>query len=143
MEKLRDALAAGEIDLAEAVERLGGVIRELDWRQLDELAGETPPKARDYLLRISSAPDERSGFSVPFQQDQALHVIQVEERQEPGPLPYDEVVERVKEDYLERFEQDLYRQVAESRFTAAGFVFYEEAARRLVTEPAAELSPES
>ncbi len=43
MEKLRDALAAGQIDLAEAVERLGGGVRELGWRELDELAGETPP----------------------------------------------------------------------------------------------------
>ncbi len=44
---------------------------------------------------------------------------------------------------VQKAQQDLYRQVAESRFTAAGFVFYEDAARRLVTEPAAELSPES
>jgi len=127
MEELEGALAAGAADLEVAAAELGGSVRSLGWRELRELAGDMPRKARDYLLQT-----EAGGFSVPFQQDQSLHLLWVEERREPRPQSYEEVTERVRDDYFERFEQQLYRQVVDERLATAGFRFREDAVRRLL-----------
>ncbi len=131
MEELHRALAAGEIDLATAAGRLGGSVRELGWRTFDELADEIPNKARVYLLA------GESDFSIPYQQDEALHVLWVEDREEPGPLEYEEVKMRVREDYLERFRQRLSREIVAESLEAAGFVFREDEARRLLAPASA------
>jgi hypothetical protein len=130
MEALRERLAAGELDLAGAAAELGGAVDDLGWRDFDALAGEIPEKAQAYLLDLGVG-----GFTVPYQQGEALHVIELAGRQEPRPLEYQEVADRVGEDYLARFQQQLYRRVAEERLNAAGFVFDEAAVRRLLAPP--------
>ncbi|MDA8018200.1 MAG: peptidylprolyl isomerase [Thermoanaerobaculia bacterium] len=127
MEELQRTLVAGDLDLSEAVDSLGGSIRDLGWRSFDDLSSEMPGKAREYLLVGASA------YSVPYQQDQALHVIHVRNRQEPGPVQYDEVAEIVRDDYVERFEQRLFTQVADVRLEAAGYSFSEDTLRALLT----------
>jgi hypothetical protein len=114
------------MDLADAVSALGGEIDDLGWRDFDELH-ELPGKARQYLLQA-----EAGGFSVPFQQDEALHLIYVVERQEPRPLEYDEAAQTVRADYLERYSQQLFAEVVAGRLEGAGFVFYEEHLRGLL-----------
>ncbi len=131
MEALRERLAAGELELA-AAEELGGKVEDLGWRDFDSLGKEIPGKARTYLMEVGD-----SGWSVPYQQDDALHLIRLEARDEPQPLEYEEAAEQVRQDYLQRFQGELYRRVAEERLAAAGFVFDEEAVRRLLSpEPA-------
>lgn len=125
MEELRRALAAGGTDLESARRELGGTVRDLGLRDLRELREEIPEKARDYLLQA-----EAGGYSVPFQQDDALHLLWVEERREPEPLGYEEVRERVRDDYFSRFERQLYRQAVDERLAAAGFLFHEDTVRR-------------
>ncbi len=127
MEALRERLAAGELDLAAATDELGGSVQDLGWKEFDALADEIPGKARTYLMEVGA-----TGFSVPYQQDDSLHMIELVAREEPRPLEHDEAAERVREDYLQRFQQELYRRVAETRLDAAGFVFDEEAVRRLL-----------
>ncbi len=127
MEDLRQRIAGGEVDLAAAAADLGGTISDLGWREFDALGAEIPRKAREYLLQADAG-----GLAVPYQQDDAIHLIRIAERDEPRALGYDEVAQRVREDYLERFEQEIYRQVAEARLGNLGLTFDEEAVRRLL-----------
>jgi parvulin-like peptidyl-prolyl isomerase len=128
MEELHEALAAGRIELAEAVAELGGSVRDLGWRAFEELA-DLRGKERHYLLQT-----EAGGFSVPYQDDEALHLLYIEEREEPRPQSFEEAAEQVREDYLERFEEQLFRRLAEERLAEAGFRFDEEAVRQALVQ---------
>lgn len=132
LEKLRAQLVAGEIDLAAAQADLGGEVRALGTLSLQELANEIPKKAQEYLLQV-----DESGYSVPFQQDDALHVLWLEERHEPRDESYEEAAEKVRRDYLARFRQQLYQDVVRERLQNAGFSYSEETLRRLLTSTAA------
>lgn len=127
MEALRSRLVAGELDLEAAAAELGGRVVDIGWREFDSLDDTVPGKARSYLMEVG----ER-GFSVPYQQDDALHLIELVERQDPRPLEFEQAVEQVREDYLQRFQRELYSQVAGERLLAAGFAFDEDAVRRLL-----------
>jgi len=129
MERARAALTAGERELDDVVSELGGEIQELGWRELDSLS-ELPGKAQSLLLQ-----SEPGGYSVPYQQGEVLYLIEVTERSEPERLAYQEVAERVREDYQIRFAQRLTREVVESRLTDADFQFYEDQVRSLLEGP--------
>ena len=69
-----------------------------------------------------------------YQEEEANHLIWVEERSEPQMLEFEDVAESVRDDYIERFEEDIYRRVAEKRLDEGGFLYREEALRRLLTD---------
>ena len=117
MELLRIEIEQGEQTLASAAEELGGSVEDLGWREFTELS-DLPQKARSYLLQATTG-----GYSIPYQQDDTIHMIWLENRQEPGALEYDSVKERVREDYYTRFERRLYLEAVEQRLDAANFVF--------------------
>ena len=121
---------------------MDGVFRDLGWVAFDSLAEVVPDKALKYLLQVDKQADgvSTSGFSVPYQQDRALHLLWLEERQEPQPLAYEEVEAQVRADYLLRFQQELSAQVIRTRLEAAEFVFEEAVMRRLLVS-ADELAP--
>ena len=75
--------------------------------------------------------------------DGALHLIWVEGRQEPEREAYAEAAERVRSDYLDLHEEELYRTVADGWLEGAGFVFHEEALGRLLasTDPSEDTTP--
>ena len=100
-------------------------MQDLGWQSFDQLPGLLPPKARDHFIHLAEG-----GYSIAYQQHQALHVIHVAQRQEPRPMTYAEAEEQVREDYLQRFEQELYQALAAERLEQAGFVYDEEAVRR-------------
>jgi hypothetical protein len=131
MEALHERLSAGDAGLEDAAAELGGEVEDLGWRDFEELAGSLPGKAATYLMEVAPG-----GFSVPYQQGDALHVLELVERREPAPLEYADAAEQVRDDYLVRFQQDLYRQVADQRLGAAGYAFDEAAVRRLLAPPA-------
>lgn len=124
MEVTRRKLLAGETDLAQASRTLGGTVRDVGWRAFDELGAVMPNKARQYLLAGEGS------YTVPYQQDQALHMVHVRQRQEPGPVAYDDVKSRVKKDYVRRFEQRLFNEIVDRRLEAAKFEFRAEALKR-------------
>lgn len=130
MEELQRQLVAGTIDLQDAADVLGGTIRDLGWLTYDQLTSELPNKAQEYLLAGSDS------YSVPFQQDDALHVILIEDRREPGPVEYEEVAAQVRADYLERFERQLFEDAAERRLEPANFTFREKLLRDLLAPDA-------
>ncbi len=127
MEALGERLAAGELTLEAAVGELGGTVSDLGWRDFDELGDKIPAKARQYLLQAAEG-----GYSVPYQQDDAIHMIRIAERQEPRQLEYGDAAERVRADYLERFQQELYRRFAEARLDAVSFVCDEDHLRGML-----------
>ncbi len=128
MEDMREALATGAIEMPAALAELGGEVEDLGTKTLEELRRAIPNKARDYLLQTSAG-----DYSLPFQQDEALHILHVVERHEPRPQSYDEVVEKVREDYRDRFAQQLYRRVVEARLADVAFIFHEEVVRSQLT----------
>ena len=128
LEAVQQRLAAGDLDLTAAAGELGGSVSDLGWKEFEALVEEIPNKARGYLMNVGD-----SGFTVPYQQDKALHLIEVVEREDPQPLDYAEAVDRVRRDYLARFQKQLYLRVAEERLAATDFAFSEQAARRLLT----------
>ena len=142
LEELRQSMMRRELEPAAAAARMDGVFRDLGWVAFDSLAEVVPDKALKYLLQVDKQADgvSTSGFSVPYQQDRALHLLWLEERQEPQPLAYEEVEAQVRADYLLRFQQELSAQVIRTRLEAAEFVFEEAVIRRLLV-PADELAP--
>ena len=124
MELLRIEIEQGEQTLASAAEILGGSVEDLGWREFTDL-NELPQKARSYLLQA-----ETGGYSIPYQQDETIHMIWLEGRQEPEALDYEAVRERVRDDYYSRFERKLYLEAVEKRLAAANFVFSDDNVRR-------------
>jgi hypothetical protein len=129
MERAHDQLMAGQLTLKDAVDELGGEIQDLGWRELDDLP-ELPGKAQSLLVQ-----SEPGGYTVPYQQDEVLYLVEVAERSEPTRLTYDDVADRVRNDYLLRFAQRLTREVMDTRLTEAEFRFFEDQARRLLEAP--------
>jgi hypothetical protein len=131
MEAVRESLAKGQLDLEGAASRLGGQVRDGGW--LDPPAMATlEPKVRFYLLGMNGP-----GYSVPFQLNEQLSLVFVERRDEPRLLPYAEVMGRVRRDYRDRKQQDLYRAVVEELLRAEDFRFHEQAVRRALGAAAA------
>ncbi|MEM7353248.1 MAG: peptidylprolyl isomerase [Acidobacteriota bacterium] len=125
LEAARERLARGELELEAAAAELGGAVRDLGWQSFEQLPGLLPPKARDHFIHLAEG-----GYSIAYQQHQALHVIHVAERDEPRPMTYAEAEDQVRQDYLRRFEQELYQALAAERLEQAGFVYDEAAVRR-------------
>lgn len=121
LEELRRELETGSIDLARAAAAIGGTVREPGWTPAAALAA-FEPKVRFYLLDMTG-----TGYTIPFQFNRQLSLIQVAEREEPRERPYEEVAEQVKKDYLERHQQQLYRQVVDEILAEADFRFRREA----------------
>lgn len=134
MEKLRAGLVSSELSMEAAAKQLGGEIRNIAWKDYSELDF-LPAKAHAFLLQVPSG-----GYSVPFQQDDALHLIQVSGRHEPAPLDYEQVADRVRAAYLERFGQQLTREVIDRRLEAGDYRFFPE---QLVPEKILSTHPQS
>jgi parvulin-like peptidyl-prolyl isomerase len=129
MERARESLTTDERTLDDVVDELAGEIQDLGWRELDSLS-ELPGKAQSLLLQT-----DPGGYTVPYQQDEVLYLIELTERSEPKRLAYDEVAGQVRDDYIMRFGQRLTREVMEIRLTEADFQFFEDQARRLLESP--------
>jgi len=127
MERLFHLLQAGRIDLDQARNELGGEIEERGWIEHGTLALQLPPKGAAYLSQIGP-----EGFSVPYQQAKALHMVHVIEREEPRRLTLEHAREEVLRSYVDRYRHELFREVADERLAAAEFVFLGNEVRRLL-----------
>jgi hypothetical protein len=121
LEALRDALDAGAVTFDQAATRVGGELGDLGWMTVSGLL-RLEPKVAAYILGL-----EGVGYSVPFQLNRRLNIVAVEERQEPQPLAYDEVADRVREDYIARHQQRLYQEVLDRLLADTAFHFHEDA----------------
>ena len=132
LERLGEQTATGTDSLSRAAEWSGGQVEDLGWREYSEL-DDLPGKARRYLLQATPG-----AYSIPYQHDDALHMMWVEAQQSPIQFAYEEVAERVREDYFERFERRLYQEAVKQRLIAAKFVFYADNVHELLLPPGGE-----
>jgi hypothetical protein len=127
---LREALVKGEVGLDAAAARIGGRVDEGSWLEPAALNA-MESKVRAYLLDMNGP-----GYSIPFQLNRRLSLIQVEKRDEPRLLSYEEVKDRVRQDYHDRHQQELYKEVVSELLRAQAFRFNEETVRRALAAPA-------
>jgi PPIC-type PPIASE domain len=120
----RPALEKGDLDLRALAGELGGEVVDNGWVAFADLQT-IEPKVRHYLLALDGP-----GYTAPFHLDGRLHMVWVEERQEPRVLPFAEVADRVRSDYRERHKQEIFHHISDQVLTEAGFRFYREAAAR-------------
>jgi parvulin-like peptidyl-prolyl isomerase len=130
MEVARERLQAGATSLAAAVDEVGGAVQDLGWKTMVEL-GDLPNKALQLIAQTSA-----DGFTVPYQQNEALHLLWVQQREEPRALSFEEAEQSVRADYLRRFEEPLFLEMADERLREAQFRFDSEALHRSLEEPA-------
>jgi SOS response regulatory protein OraA/RecX len=130
MEKIRARLEAGALALETAVAELGGEIKDLGWVDHASIVPLFPPKAVTYLSEIGS-----NGFSVPYQQAKALHLIHLLGRDEPKRKAFEACRDDVLEAYVRRFAQDLYRAFEERKLRAASFQYNAKEVRKQLTQP--------
>ncbi len=132
LERLAQELAAGRTSLNAAAGRSGGAVTDHGWLDFEALDGVFPNKAESYILQT-----EAGGFTLPYQQDEALHLLWVEQREEPRPLPYADVRDQGRLDYFDRFEDQLYGEARGRWLGDAGLAFAEQAGRGLLAPPGA------
>ncbi len=124
LEAFRPDLEAGRTSLAEVAARVGGSVVEVGWVSPAEL-GVFEPKVRHYLLSMLGR-----GFTVVFQLNRRLLMVEVVDREEPHVRGLDEVAEQVRRDYLDRAKQVLYREMVDGILEEEGFTFDREAVER-------------
>jgi parvulin-like peptidyl-prolyl isomerase len=119
--RIRSELADGSVSFGEASRRVGAETRDLGWltsQQLDRI----DPKVKVYVLDLHGP-----GFTVPFQLNRQMHIIRVEQWEDPEPLEFDEVADQVRLDYMARHQQEIYRDVVVRILTDVDFRFFDEA----------------
>jgi hypothetical protein len=137
LESARAEMVAGKLTLDEAAKRLGGRVEDIGWRDAMQLQG-LGDKERRYVLDLQSA-----GYTVPFQHEGSLRVIQVVERQEPARRPYEQVKAEVLSTYLQEKRKELLDAAMKRILEEARFRFFEDRVRTAlaVTTPKAPASP--
>lgn len=123
MEEARDALASGRLNLSTAARELGGTVIPSSWIEPDEL-NSFEPKALSYLLQVGGL-----GFTQPYQLGRRLQLHQIEAWQEPTQLRFEDVVDRVRQDYLVSYQQQLYAAVADAILDEADFTYFGDVVR--------------
>lgn len=124
MERVHEALVAGQLTLDEAAARVHGQVGASEWLGPDEL-DVMEPKARTYVLQLG-----RPGYTQPFQLAGRIRILHVEQWQDPAQLAYDEVQDQVRDDYFTRHQQELYDTVRSRILDQAQFRFHPEVMQR-------------
>lgn len=128
---LRVDLNLGQTDLETVAAKVGGRVEDLGW--IDSAAFQSyESKIRYYVVELNG-----TGFTVPFQVNRKLCIIWVEKREEPEPLPFETVRDRVAADYFDRHHQQLYRASLDDLLREVDFRF-DEAVVRTALEPPAQ-----
>ena len=115
-------VGSGKETLDEVADRLGGRVVALGLVTVEQL-GAMDPKVPRLVLDVG----ER-GTTVPFQLNRRLNIIEVVGRREPVEQDFEDVRERVIDDYVHRHQQEIYGELVEELLEDAGFVFLEERA---------------
>jgi hypothetical protein len=132
---IRELLLKGEVDMPTAAARIGGRVDDGSWLEPAALNA-MESKVRAYVLEMNGP-----GFSIPFQLNRRVSLIQVEKRDEPRLLSYDEVKDKVRQDYHDRHQQELYKEVVAELLRGQAFRFNEETVRRALAAPVPAKEP--
>ncbi|MEL7061906.1 MAG: peptidylprolyl isomerase, partial [Acidobacteriota bacterium] len=120
LEELASEIDAGTTDLQAVAREMNGRVESLGWLDAANL-GDVPAKVRLYVQDLP-----RTGPTVPFRLGESLMLVEVLERREPRPLPFEEVEDQVRVDFIARHHQQLYEKVAEEVLSTAAFAFHPE-----------------
>jgi len=130
LEAAQADLAGGRTTLEALASELAGTVQDAGWSTARDLEL-FEPKIRYLLVDTPS-----TGYTVPFQFNQRISIVQVVERVDPTVRPYSQVTGDVRRDYLERHRQELFRDVEEDVLRAGGYRFHEAAVRLRLGLPA-------
>jgi parvulin-like peptidyl-prolyl isomerase len=129
LEALVDRARTGAATLDQIAARLDGQVATTEWLTPEQLQ-RLPPKVAQHARALAGV-----GISPVFKIGQGLAAVEVLERREPQPLPYEEVAAKVRADYLERHRQRLYQRISEDLLTRARFEFRADVALELLAKP--------
>ena len=115
LERRRNDLEAGTTDLTTLADTLGGKIHTWGWR--------TPEEMQTFHPRLTALVASVAGghFTPPLTTASHMHIVQILQRQEPEPLPYEQVRGAVRTAYLETHGQRLYSELRRELLQAADF----------------------
>ncbi len=119
LEEVREDLSADRLDLAAAADRPWLNRFEATWLGPSALAG-LEPKVLLYLVQLGGP-----GITPVFRQGGRLLLFRVLERQEPVPLDYAQVKQRVLTDFVARHQQELFQEVLSTLLEEAHFEYHE------------------
>jgi len=120
LEAVRDQLESGALDLQRAIDACGGTVTKLGWHTVNDLPANMPPKAKNLIVQT------RVGYSIPYQQKDGLHIIWIEAWEPSQTIAFEEAIEQVKEAYVVRHGQQIYREWADNRLSQTMFQFSED-----------------
>jgi hypothetical protein len=127
LEDIRERLVDGELTLQAAAAEIGGAVTDLGWQESRDLSA----NAHTYVLELGGV-----GFAIPYvHEEQELHLLHVEEREDPRVLEFAQARERVAEEYLRRNRQVLAEQVIEQALAGAQYSFNPAVVRRHLAPP--------
>lgn len=130
LEAAHAELQSGRATLESVARERGGIVQDAGWSSARDLE-QFEPKIRYLLVDMTS-----TGYTVPFQFNQRISIVQVAERVDPVVRPYAEVEADVRRDYVARHRQALYREVQEEVLRSGRFRFHEAAVRLRLGLPA-------
>ncbi len=113
----------------EMASELGGELEAMGWRTVAQLARLRPLAAE---LSAGLGPGQASP---PFRTLDTMEVVLVDGRQEPQPLPFASVYDRVRNDYLLHNLQEVYREWMTERLEEAGRQVFGERVAALAEDP--------
>jgi hypothetical protein len=113
------SLNSGQLTLNELERRHGGQLQDLGMIPASQIQRATPRVLRLVL------PLADGQCAPPYSVDQSIQIVQLVERQEPGPQPLALVRDRVIEDYLQHHSAEAFRELsvqilAEGQFKLVG-----------------------
>jgi len=120
LEERRDRLDQGLTTLADLAAELGGEVEDTGWTTLAELS------ARAGRLPQLAPRLEPGRHTPPYRTQDHLETARLVGRQDPAPLPWAEVRDQVRDDYLAEHGAELRQAVAERLLAEAGFALVPE-----------------
>ncbi len=129
LESLRELLQQGEVSFDQVATQSAGTLTPAQWLGPQAISA-LSPKVRIYLLGLKG-----TGFSVPFQLDRQLLMIWVKSRQEPRILGFEEVEDRVRDEYFARHRQRLFQQLLQDGLKAQSFELNEQVLKESLAAP--------
>ncbi|MCZ6725981.1 MAG: hypothetical protein O7A98_01345, partial [Acidobacteria bacterium] len=115
LEAALDALAIGDVSLAQLAERVGGSVEEPVWKTLEDLRSE----GGNARTRLAAVPVD--GFARPVSNGREIEMVHVLDRSAPEVPSFESVLEEVKEAYLQANGVRLYEELVTERLQASGF----------------------
>jgi hypothetical protein len=109
LERARADLDAGRTTLADLGQRLGGEVKDLGWRSLDEME-RAAPGITHWALEL-----QRQQHSAPFRTPRMIVVARVLSRRDPGPQSAEAARPRLIEDYLSQHGPALRKDLMDRR----------------------------